>query len=141
MKVFQVNHGFCFKDYTYMYKTSEAASQNFAPNIEFVEAPDYVFEGWGYNPDATGDSRFIKPIAPEGWIYNEETGTFENIIELKKAQILSLKQLLLDTDYIIIKCYELFLVGQTPEYDIEQVHAERQAIRDQINALEAELEG
>ena len=28
----------------------------------FVEAPDNVFEGWGYL-----DGEFIQPVPPEGW--------------------------------------------------------------------------
>ena len=48
-----------------------------------------------------------------------------------------LKALLADTDYQIIKAYEYALVGLEVEYDIEALHAERQAIRDEINALEA----
>jgi hypothetical protein len=40
-----------------------------------VNAPDYVFEGWGYDSRKTGDERFIKPRPPEGWAYDPETGT------------------------------------------------------------------
>ena len=47
-----------------------------------------------------------------------------------------LKQQLTDTDYKIIKCYEYQLAGLQLPYDIQVLHAERQALRDQINALE-----
>ena len=40
------------------------------------------------------------------------------------------------TDYKIIKCSEAQLVGEELPYDITALHAERQAIRDQINELE-----
>jgi len=40
-----------------------------------VNAPDYVFEGWGYDAREEGDARFIKPCPPEGWVYDPETGT------------------------------------------------------------------
>ena len=41
-----------------------------------METPDYVFEGWGYDETAEGYERFIKPTAPEGWAYDDATGTF-----------------------------------------------------------------
>lgn len=40
-----------------------------------INAPDYVFEGWGYDVRREGDERFIKPRPPEGWAYDEATGT------------------------------------------------------------------
>lgn len=46
----------------------------------FVEAPDYVFEGWGYITQdddgnyVSGDDRFVKPVAPEGCVYDDDTG-------------------------------------------------------------------
>lgn len=77
MKIFQVVNNFCFKDYTPMYKSVEEAKKHYAPDIEFIEAPDYVFENWGYNRRAkTEEKRFIKPTPPEGWEYDENTGTF-----------------------------------------------------------------
>ena len=48
-------------------------------DIVFVEAPDYVFEGWGYDSTKVGYDRFIQPTPPEGWKYNTETGGFELI--------------------------------------------------------------
>ena len=49
---------------------------HFPPTDVFVEAPDYVFEGWGFDPLAEGDARFIKPEPPKGWLYDDATGTF-----------------------------------------------------------------
>ena len=37
----------------------------------FVDAPDEVHEGWGYL-----DGEFIKPTPPEGFLYDDATGTF-----------------------------------------------------------------
>lgn len=46
------------------------------PNNGFlIDAPDWVFEGWGYDARKEGDERFIKPRPPEGWVYDPETGT------------------------------------------------------------------
>lgn len=52
-------------------------------------------------------------------------------------QITALKASLAATDYKIIKCSECSLLGEPLPYDIASLHDERQAIRDQINALEA----
>lgn len=56
-----------------------------------------------------------------------------------QVQIQELKHSLSDSDYKITKCYEASLVGKKLPYDVVTLHAERQAIRDQINALEATL--
>lgn len=76
MKVFQIHDGICFKDYTKEYGSAEAARSRFSPSIRFEDAPDYVFEGWGFDETASGDGRFIRPIPPAGWYYDPETGTF-----------------------------------------------------------------
>lgn len=55
------------------------------------------------------------------------------------SKIEELKNELASTDYIITKCMEASLLGEEMPYDIEQVHAERQAIRDEINRLESLL--
>lgn len=59
--------------------------------------------------------------------------------EALKAEIEALKMSLTETDYQVIKCYEANLVGDSLPYDIGTLHAERQAIRDKINEMEAKL--
>jgi len=54
-----------------------------------------------------------------------------------EEQIAALKTQLADTDYKIIKCSEYQLAGLDTPYDIAALHTGRQAIRDEINALEA----
>ena len=76
MKIFQILNGFCHWDATEVLLTVEEAERRFSSDMHFTEAPDYVFEGWGYDDTADGDERFIRPEAPEGWIYDETTGTF-----------------------------------------------------------------
>ena len=76
MKIFQVFMGFCHWDATRTHPTLESTEGLYAPDIVFVEAPDYVFEGWGYDEDAEGDARFVQPTPPEGWLYDPKTGTF-----------------------------------------------------------------
>ena len=56
--------------------------------------------------------------------------------EIKKRRIAELKVQLDDTDYKIVKCSEYQLVGLELPYDIAALHAQRQAIRDEINELE-----
>ena len=76
MKVFQVFQGICYWDATILHPTVESTKELYAPDIVFVEAPDYVREHWGYDETAEGDARFIEPTPPEGWLYDRETGTF-----------------------------------------------------------------
>lgn len=90
MKVFQILGGFCHWDATKKHPTLADTAGKYAPDILFVEAPDYVFEGWGYDPDASGDARFVQPVPPEGWAYDRETGTFyptdPEIIKMMEAE-------------------------------------------------------
>lgn len=69
MKLFQVFSDICYKEYPN--ETLQSVKEKYAPDIIFVEAPDYIFEGWGYLKD-----KFIKPTPPEGWLYDDATGTF-----------------------------------------------------------------
>lgn len=56
--------------------------------------------------------------------------------EIKRARIAELKAQLDGTDYKIIKCSECSLAGVELPYDIAKLHADRQALRDEINELE-----
>lgn len=76
MKVFQVKGSVCYWDATTKFHTTDETAGRFPPSVLFVEAPDYVFEGWGYDYDKEGDERFIQPEPPEGWLYDKGTGTF-----------------------------------------------------------------
>jgi hypothetical protein len=57
-----------------------------------------------------------------------------------RQRIAALKEELSDSDYKVTKCYEASLTGAELPYDIAELHAQRQQIRDDINALEDELE-
>lgn len=59
--------------------------------------------------------------------------------EAIQTQINELKEQLSESDYRVTKCYECSLVGKTLPYDIQGLHTERQAIRDEINRLESML--
>lgn len=75
-KVFQIFGSMCHWNATHIYPNIQSTEGLYAPNIEFVEAPDYVHEGWGYDEAQEGDDRFIEPTPPAGWLYDRTTGTF-----------------------------------------------------------------
>lgn len=96
MKVFQVVGGMCH--WCTPFKSVGETIGKFPADCLFVEAPDYVHESWGYRGDKDEygnelpiEDRFIKPTPPEGWLYDDETGTFypeEEIgVRVEKAQI------------------------------------------------------
>ena len=72
--------------------------------------------------------------------YNSEyTIEDDGVKKTPAEQIAELKEQLSATDYKVIKCAECQLLGQDMPYDVEELHAERQAIRDEINRLEQEV--
>ena len=79
MKIFQICGGICYYDATPIHPTLADTIGKYPPTVQFVEAPDYVFENWGYDSTKTGDERFIEPTPPEGWYYDDETGSFKPI--------------------------------------------------------------
>ena len=85
-KIFQVVSGFCYYDATRTHRDLKSTEGKYPPDILFVEAPNYVREGWGYDETKEGDERFIMPVAPDGWSYDLETGTFYKDGELKASQ-------------------------------------------------------
>lgn len=90
-------------------------------------------------------SEFEVPEGKEFYTYYEETdnaiiakfGLKDVVIPEKSGYetVEELKNKLNESDYKVIKCYEYTLVGKEPPYDVEELHAERQAIRDTINKL------
>ena len=87
-------------------------------------------------------SVYTEPVAPV-----QPEPTEEELAEQKRqqqisqltAQIDGLKAQIAASDYKVIKTYEYTIIGEQTEYDMETVHAERQALRDQINSLETQL--
>ena len=59
-------------------------------------------------------------------------------VKTKEQEIAELKAQLSATDYKVIKCSECQILGMAMPYDVAELHAERQAIRDKINQLEQE---
>jgi hypothetical protein len=55
------------------------------------------------------------------------------------SRLNELRSLLESTDYKVIKCYEAQLLSQPLPYDIQALSQERQAWRDEINEIQAEI--
>lgn len=109
-------------------------------------------DGWDYSEFTTvyreveggvqfsnDGSVYVEPVIPiptaEELAEMEEQERIANI----NAQINNLKEQLASTDYKIIKCTECGMVGEEMPYDVNELHAERQEIRDEINLLEYTL--
>ena len=103
---------------------------------EFITVYKEVDSGAQFSNDG---SIYVEPIIPipteEELAEMEEQERIANI----NAQINNLKEQLASTDYKIIKCTECSMVGEEMPYDVNELHAERQAIRDEINQLEYTL--
>lgn len=87
---------------------------------------------------STGEVYVAPPTPPEP--EPEPEPTPEEIAEQERQkQIAGLKAQIDATDYRIIKAYEYSQVGLETDYDLQALHLERQALRDQINTLEETL--
>ena len=97
-------------------------------------------EGWyELSDDGSVYIEPVEPVQPEPTDEELAEQARQQQISQVIAQIDDLKARIAASDYKIIKTYEYTLLGEQTEYDIEAVHAERQALRDQINALETQL--
>lgn len=139
MKIFQIVGNIVHYDMTHLYSSVQVARSKYPATTQIVEAPDYVFEGWGFNPNEIGDERFIKPLPPEGWEYDEATGTFYDPSTIVEEKLGAAKYELAASDYKIIKCFEYSLVGLEMPYDVAELHAERETLRAKIKELKASL--
>lgn len=111
-------------------------------NGEYEAYTTLFREGEGWYELSDDGSVYVEPVAPV-----QPEPTEEELAELARqqqisqltAQINDLKAQIAASDYKVIKTYEYTLLGEQIEYDMEAVHAERQALRDQINSLETQL--
>ena len=100
---------------------------------EFITVYKEVDSGAQFSNDG---SIYVEPIIP--------TPTAEELAEMEERerianinnQISELKAKLDASDYKVIKCFECSMVGEEMPYDVQEIHAERQTIRDRINELE-----
>ena len=89
----------------------------------------------------------IQPTVQDGEVavdsYKEENGKLVQYWEVKvdsvytQKKIDNLKEVLSSSDYKVIKCQEASLIGEQMLYDVDELHKERQSIRDEINRLES----
>lgn len=54
----------------------------------------------------------------------------------EKARVRELKDLLQQTDFKVLKCYEAFMLEEPLPYDLAALVAERKAWRKELNELE-----
>lgn len=64
----------------------------------------------------------------------------DEIKEQKLADIEQLKAQLASTDYKVVKLAECLAIGSEMPYNAQELHQQRQAIRDRINQLEMEVQ-
>lgn len=83
------------------------------------------------------DAGVEREATAEEEAYIKKMHFYDEMME-KKMELSSLEKQLSDGDYKIIKSYECSLNIEIP-YDMEQLHSERQNIRDRINSLREEI--
>ena len=111
-------------------------------NGEYAVYTTLFREGDGWYELSDDGSVYVEPVAPVQPEPTEEElaeQARQQQISQLTAQIDGLKAQIAASDYKVIKTYEYTLLGEQTEYDMETVHAERQALRDQINTLETQL--
>ena len=111
-------------------------------NGEYAAYTTLYRDGDGWYELSDDGSVYTEPVAPvQPELTEEEKAELARQQQISQviAQIDDLKARIAASDYKIIKTYEYTLLGEQTEYDIEAVHAERQALRDQINTLETQL--
>lgn len=79
-------------------------------------------------------------LADAGWTKVEPTQPSDEELaaQARAAEVEELKMRLQESDYKVIKIAECVACGLPLPYDAEELHQERQAIRDRINLLEGE---
>ena len=79
-------------------------------------------------------------------IKNINGTTFEEIfeeympeyVETTEEKLIRLKARLLETDHMVVECYEHSMLGKEMPYDIVALHEERQEIKHEIESLQSE---
>lgn len=97
----------------------------------------YAFNGYAVEMPWSEDNEEIAKAEAYNGEYTIEDDGCEKTTEQK---ITELKAQLSATDYKVIKCSECQLLGIEMPYDVAELHAERQNIRNEINKLEQEVQ-
>lgn len=71
MKVVEILDNRVHREYPEFGSASEAYSVH-THELTFVDAPNWVMSGFGFDPSKKGDERFIRPELSEGWIWDED---------------------------------------------------------------------
>lgn len=116
MKLFIVFNYQCYNDITKKYRDLEDAKKHYDDKTVIVEAPDYVFENWGFDATKIGDERFIQPIPPDGWLYDHDTGTYypNYSNSEKRCQCYS-------TGHVIKEDVEFFIEWLNQRYTVDEL--------------------
>ena len=79
-------------------------------------------------------------LADAGWqkVEPHQPSDEELAAQARAAEVENLKMQLADSDYKVIKIAECVACNLPMPYDAEELHTERQALRDRINELEAQ---
>lgn len=70
---------------------------------------------------------------------NDVFGPEARAFKIAKITLEEYKNKLAESDYKVIKCYEYSLAGLDLPYDVTELHAEREAIREEIRTLEEKI--
>jgi hypothetical protein len=100
-----------------------------------IELTDIEFEHFNEN-------MFFYKYVNNNLVYDESLKNLNSINEKNEKinnEIGLLKTKLTETDYKIIKCYEAFMLQQPLPYNLEELSAQRDAWRAEINQLEEDL--
>ena len=111
--------------YNYHYKNDKG---EYAPKVLTLEDGRQVINPTPAMYEAAGYLPYTPPQPTEAEVAEQE----------RQASIESLKMQLAESDYKVIKVAECLACGLDAPYDVAVLHQERQALRDQINALEGE---
>lgn len=92
-------------------------------------------------PEKDSNKMLAYKLVKNKWVLDENK--YQEILnqeaeEEKQAKIKELQSELNESDYKIIKCNEYKLAGLELPYNIEELHKQRQAVRDEINKLQGE---
>lgn len=101
---------------------------------QIVTKSEYkAFANWN---NANGNKFCIEPLDDGTYKITEIVIPEPTVYEQMQERIVRLKQTLDDSDYKVIKCAEAQMAGVELPYNITELHAERQELRDMINELE-----
>ena len=132
------------------YEFIDAQTIKQAPKVlKFVRdlSVDYVYNPSENDYRAAGYKALRSEPVPEApydhhveMHYEEGSDVIYQLAEVvedsTEQKIATRKAELEGTDYKIIKCSEYTLAGLEPPYNVENLHSERQRLRDEINELE-----